>query len=59
MLCYSEELGYNEHYHIHYSIESVIYDIYSVFEKILKFRASDLKWIKFTFIEENNKTILG
>jgi hypothetical protein len=58
MLCYSEELGYNEPYHIHYSIESVVYDIYSVFEKILKFRKSDLKWIKFTLILENNKTLL-
>ena len=58
MLCYSEELGYNEPYHIHYTIESVVNDIYSVFEKILKFRASDIKWIKFTLILENNKTIL-
>jgi len=57
MLCYSEELGYNESYHIHYSIESVVNDICSVFEKILKFRASDLKLIKFTLILENNKTI--
>lgn len=58
MLCYSEELGYNASYHIHYSIDSVVNDICSVFEKILKFRDSDIKWIKFTLILENNKTIL-
>lgn len=57
MLCYSDELGYNEPYHIHYTIESVVNDIYSVFEKILKFKSSDVKWIKFTFVVQSKKQI--
>jgi hypothetical protein len=57
MLCYSEELGYNEPYHIHYTIESVVNDIYSVFEKILRFKLCGVKWIKFTFVVETNGSL--
>ena len=50
MLCYSEELGYNESYHIHYSIESIVHDILAFFEKILKFKLKNPQWIRFTFV---------
>jgi hypothetical protein len=53
MLCYSEDLGYGKYYHIHYSIESIVYDILSVFEKILKFKLKNPQWIRFTFIIED------
>jgi hypothetical protein len=53
MLCYSEDLGYSKSYHIHYTIESIVHDIYSVFDKILKFKLKNPQWIRFTFIVED------
>jgi hypothetical protein len=53
MLCYSEDLGYGKSYHIHYSIESIVHDILSVFEKILNFKLKHPQWIRFTFIVED------
>jgi hypothetical protein len=50
MLCYSEDLGYRKSYHIHYSIESIVHNIYSVFDKILNFKLNNPQWIGFTFV---------
>lgn len=52
--CYSSQLGYDEPYHIHYSIESVINDIIDVFERILKLKSTNTKWINFTFVVKHN-----
>jgi hypothetical protein len=54
--CYSSQLGYDEPYHIHHSIESVIDDIYNVFERILKLKSTNTKWINFTFVLENKNS---
>ncbi len=51
--CYSSQLNYDEPYHIHYTIDSVIDDILNVFETILRLKYNDTKWISFTFVTKS------